>query len=290
MRSFRFVRPTRLQEVIGLLEEHGAGAALLAGSTDLVVELRDGKIEPLVIIDLKRTSELPANIAESDGWLTISATTAISDVERHETVRSHFPALAEAASLVGSTQIRNRATLVGNVCNASPAADTVPVLAVYGAVVKVLGRGGERRLPVVDFIRGNRRTALAAGELATSVSIPFPNRPFGAAFARITRRRGTDLASVNLCCGIDNAGVTTFAFGAVSPRPLLLRDADGVLADPFAATDAKATALDALISKAAPIKDVRASAEYRLAMIGVLAKRAQHRAAERLADGRKRDG
>ncbi len=290
MRPFRFVRPTRLREVIGFLEEHGAAAALLAGGTDLIVGLRDGKIAPRVIIDLKRTHDLPPIIAEADGCLTISATAVLSDVERHEAVRFHFPALAEAASVVGSIQIRNRATLVGNVCNASPAADTVPVLAVYGAVVQVLGPGGERRLPVVDFIQGNRRTALAVGEFATAVNIPFPNRPFGAAFARITRRRGVDLATVNLCCGIDNAGVTTFAFGAVSPRPLLLRDDGGVLADPFAAAEAKAAALDALISKAAPITDVRASAEYRLAMLGVLAKRAQHRAAERLVDGKKKHG
>lgn len=284
------MRPARLQDVIGFLEEHGTAAALLAGGTDLVVGLREGKIEPRVIIDLKRTSDLPARIVESDGCLTISATTALSDVERHDTVRSRFPALAEAAGFVGSIQIRNRATLVGNVCNASPAADTVPVLAVYGAVMNVLGPGGERRLPVVDFIQGNRRTVLAAGELATGVSIPFPNQPFGAAFARITRRRGVDLATVNLCCGIDSAGVTTFAFGAVSPRPLLLQDAAGILADPFATTEAKATALDALIAKAAPITDVRASAEYRLAMLGVLAKRAQHRAAERLAAGKKKNG
>ncbi|MGA3307016.1 MAG: xanthine dehydrogenase family protein subunit M [Xanthobacteraceae bacterium] len=281
------MRPTSLQEVIGFLEEHGAAAVLLAGGTDLIVGLRDGKIAPRVIIDVKRTSDLPPIITEADGWLTISATVALSDIERHETVRFHFPALAEAAGVVGSIQIRNRATLVGNVCNASPAADTVPVLAVYGAFVKVLGPGGERRLPIVDFIQGNRRTALAAGELATAVSIPFPNQPFGAAFARITRRRGVDLATVNLCCGIDNAGVTTFAFGAVSPRPLLLRDAGGALADPFAAAEAKAIALDALISKASPITDVRASAQYRLAMLRVLAKRAQRRAAERLADGKK---
>ncbi len=290
MQSFRFVRPTRLQEVISFLEEHGTAAALLAGGTDLIVGLRDGKMKSRVIIDLKRTNDLPANFAEADGWLTIGATTALSDVETHETVRSRFPALAEAASVAGSVQIRNRATLVGNVCNASPAADTVPVLAVYGAVVEVLGPAGERRLPVVDFIQGNRRTALAAGELVTSVSIPLPNQPFGAAFARITRRRGVDLATVNVCCGIDSASLTTFGFGAVSPRPLLLRDAGGVLADPFAATEAKATALDALISKAAPITDVRASAEYRLAMLGVLAKRTQLRAAERLAVAREKHG
>jgi carbon-monoxide dehydrogenase medium subunit len=259
---------------------------LLAGGTDLIVGLRDGKIAPRVIVDLKRTRDLPPIIAEADGCLTISATVAMNDVEKHKTVRLHFPALAEAAAVVGSTQIRNRATLVGNICNASPAADTVPALTVYGAVVTLLGSGGERRLPVADFIQGNRRTALAAGELVTAVTIPFPNQPFGAAFARITRRRGVDLATVNLCCGIDNAGVTTFAFGAVSPRPLLVRDA-GTLADPYAAAEAKAIALDALISKASPITDVRGSAEYRVAMLRVLAERAQRRAAERLADGNK---
>src|SRR5208282_5334040 len=223
MQPFNYVKPTRLREVIGLLKEHGASVRLLAGGTDLTVGLRQGEIAPRMVIDVKRTVDLPPTISQADGWLTISATAVLSDVLRHEAVRLHFPALAESASVVGSIQIRNRATLVGNICNASPAADTVPVLVVHGAVVNVVGPGGERRLPVVDFIQGNRRTALATGELATSVSIPFPNQPFGAAFARITRRRGVDLATVNLCCGIDSAGLTTFGFGAVSPRPLLLR-------------------------------------------------------------------
>ena len=286
MRPFRYLRPTSLREVIAFLEEHGAGARLLAGGTDLTVELRYGKSLPRVVIDVKRASDLSPIIAEADGSLTISATVPLTDVEENKTVRRYFPALAEAAAVVGSIQIRNRATLVGNVCNASPAADTVPVLAVYGAVVKVLGRGGERSLPLVDFIQGNRRTALAADELATAVSIPFPTKPFGSAFARVTRRYGVDLATVNLCCGIDGSGTTTLAFGAVSPRPLVLQDRDGVLADPSAAPHVKSVVLNALISKASPITDVRASAEYRLAMLKILALRAQRRAAERLVNGK----
>ena len=286
---FRYIRPTRLEEVLGLLEQYGESAALLAGGTDLVVALRDGKIVPRVVIDLKRTNDLPPLIGAVDGWLTIGATVPLSEIESHEIVRLRFPALAEAAAVVGSIQIRNRATLIGNICNASPAADTVPVLAVYGTVVKVLGPAGERQLPVVDFIKGNRRTALAPGEIATAVSIPFPKRPFGAAFARMTRRRGVDLATVNLCCGVNHAGVTTFAFGAVSARPLLVRDAEGILADPRVAADAKANALDCLIAKASPITDVRASAEYRRAMLRVLAQRVQRRAGERLA-GEKKNG
>lgn len=286
MRLFRYLRPTSLQEVIDCLEEHGAGARLLAGGTDLGVELHYGKSAPRAVIDVKRATDLSPIITEADGWLTISATVPLTDVEKNEIVRRSFPALVEAAAVVGSMQIRNRATLVGNVCNASPAADTVPVLAVYGAVVNILGRVGERSLPLVDFIQGNRRTALAAGELATAVCIPFPSKPLGSAFARVTRRYGVDLATVNICCGIDGSGVTTMAFGAVSPRPLVLQDRDGVLADPSAAPNVKSVVLDALISEATPITDVRASAEYRLAMLKVLALRAQRRAAERLANGK----
>jgi CO/xanthine dehydrogenase FAD-binding subunit len=286
VRSFRYLRPSSLQEVIGFLEEHGAGARLLAGGTDLTVDLHYGQSIPQVVIDVKRASDLSPVITEADRWLTISATVPLTEVEGNKIVRRRFPALAEAAAVVGSIQIRNRATLVGNVCNASPAADTVPVLAVYGSVVKILGRGGERSVPLVDFIQGNRRTALAAGELATAVCIPFPSEPFGSAFARVTRRYGVDLATVNLCCGIDGSGITTLAFGAVSPRPLVVQDSDGVLGDPSAPADIKSVVLDALISKASPITDVRASKEYRLAMLKVLALRAQRRAAERLANGK----
>jgi CO/xanthine dehydrogenase FAD-binding subunit len=285
VRPFRWVRPSSLKDVIGLLQEHGTAAQVLAGGTDLVVSLRGWKIAPRLIVDIKRVSDLPAIITQTDDWITIGATVTMSEIEAHDTVRKRLPALAEAAAVVGSLQIRNRATLVGNVCNASPAADTVPVLAVYGAFVRMRGPGGERSLPVVDFIEGNRQTALTAGELVTAVSIPLPDCPFGAAFARITRRRGVDLATVNLCCGIDAAGVTRFAFGAVSARPLLVQDADGILADTSALPEAKAATLDALLSQASPITDVRGSAEFRMAMLRVLARRTHGCAAERLADG-----
>ena len=284
MQPFNYVKPTRLREVIGLLKEHGASVRLLAGGTDLTVGLRHGEIAPRMVIDVKRTVDLPPTISQADGWLTISATAVLSDVLRHEAVRLHFPALAESVGVVGSIQIRNRATLVGNICNASPAADTVPVLVVHGAAVTLLGPRGERQVPVVDFIKGNRHTALELGELVTAVRIPIATQPLGTAFARITRRRGVDLATVNLCCSVDIGGTTTFAFGAVAPRPLRVRDAGGILADLTATAEAKSIALDALISKASPITDLRASAEYRLAMLRVLAERAHHRATQRLAD------
>ena len=283
---FRYFTPGCLEEAVRLLQEHHPDAAVLAGGTDLIVGLRDGKKRPRCIVDVKRARDLPATITEADGRLTISATATMSDIQKHDTVRRCFPALSEAAAVVGSIQIRHRATLVGNVCNASPAADTVPVLAVYGSAVTLLGPSGERRVPAVEFIQGNRRTALAAGELATAVTLPCPQQPFGAAFIRITRRRGVDLATVNLCCGIDDAGVTTLAFGAVSARPLLVQDPSGTLADPSAPPATKAAALEALIAKASPITDVRASADYRLAMLRVLTERALPRAALRLKEAK----
>lgn len=284
MQPFHYVRPNFLKDVVSLLEEYGASARLLAGGTDLTVGLRHGKIRPGVVIDVKRVVDLPPMIAKADGWLTISATAVLSDVATHEAVRIHFPALVEAADMVGSIQVRNRATLIGNICNASPAADTVPVLAVHGANVTLRGPSGERTLPVVEFIKGNRHTDLMLGELVTAVRIPIPSQPLGASFLRMTRRRGVDLATVNLCCSVDEEGTTTFAFGAVAPRPLLVRDASGTLADPSQVQEAKNTVLEALITKANPITDVRASAEYRLAMLRVLANRSLHRSTERLTN------
>ena len=289
MQPFRYLRPTRVGNVVDLLGEHGDAARLLAGGTDLTVALRHGTITPRVVIDVKRVADLRPSITATQGCLSISATTVMSDVAWHGLVRSRFPALAEAADVVGSIQIRNRATLVGNICNASPAADTLPVLCVHGASVTILGPDGMRELLVVDFITGNRQTELASDEFVTAVNIPIPKQNFGTSFSRITRRRGVDLATVNLCCGVDVDGVTSFAFGAVAVRPLLVRDTSGALADPATSAAEKAILLDTLVSKATPISDVRASAEYRSAMLRVLARRALCKATERLRGGTRHD-
>ncbi|MFH0751895.1 MAG: FAD binding domain-containing protein, partial [Chloroflexota bacterium] len=123
MHTFEYARPGTLAEAVALLDAHGPDARLLAGGTDLVIRLRDGTLRPSVVIDLKRIAELRPAIREADGRVTISATTVMTDIAADERVRRHFPALVEAAAVVGSVQIRNRATLAGNVCNASPAAD-----------------------------------------------------------------------------------------------------------------------------------------------------------------------
>jgi CO/xanthine dehydrogenase FAD-binding subunit len=282
--AFEYLRPTLLAEATAALAEHGPEARVLAGGTDLTVALRDGKLKPRAVIDIKRIADLPPDIAQHDGHLVISARARMADLANDPTVQTLFPALVEAAAVVGSFQIRNRATLAGNACNASPAADTVPVLVAHGAELVIAGCGTERVMPLVDFIEGNRRTALTRGEMVTAIRLPIPSGPAGAAFERMTRRRGVDLATVNVCCAIDDAGMARFAFGAVAPKPFLVRDA-GELAHPETSAARKDAIMESLFSAASPITDVRASADYRRAMIRVLAERALVRATGRRSAG-----
>ena len=286
MHTFAYARPATLAEAVALLDAHGQDARLLAGGTDLVIRLRDGTARPAVVIDVKRIAELRPAIREADGRVTISAGTVMTDIAADDRVRRWFPALAEAAAVVGSVQIRNRATLAGNVCNASPAADTAPSLLVYGADVVAAGPGGTRRIPVDDFFVRSGVTTLARGELVTALELPIPARCQAAVHLRRTRRRGHDLASVTLCCAVDEAGVTRLAYGSVGPRPVLVVDESGVLADPAAPDDAKAAIFEQMFAGASPSpRSMRASPEYRLAMLRVLGRRALRIAIDRLATG-----
>jgi CO/xanthine dehydrogenase FAD-binding subunit len=286
MHTFAYTRPATLAEAVALLEAHGPDARLLAGGTDLVIRLRDGTARPAVVVDVKRIVELRPAIHEADGRVTISATTVMTDIAADEQVRRWFPALAEAAAVVGSVQIRNRATLAGNVCNASPAADTAPPLLVYEADVVAAGPGGTRRIAIADFFVRSGVTTLARGELVTAIELPVPARRQGAVHLRRTRRRGHDLASVTLCCAVDATGVTRLAYGSVGPRPVLVVDESGVLADPAAPDDAKAAIFEQMFAGASPSpRSMRASPEYRLAMLRVLGGRALRIAIDRLATG-----
>jgi carbon-monoxide dehydrogenase medium subunit len=283
MYAFAYERPATLAEALALLQEHGPGARLLAGGTDLIIRLRDGSARPSVVVDVKRIAELGPGIREDAGRLVIGARTVMTDIAADPRVRRHFTALAEAAAVVGSVQIRNRATLAGNICNASPAADTAPPLLVYDATVVAAGPGGERRIPVDAFFVRSGVTTLEPGEIVTAIEIPLPGGPLGAAHQRRTRRRGHDLASVTLSVAIDRAGTTRLAYGSVGPRPVLFVDGSGVLADATAAAEAKARVFEQAFAEASPSpRSMRAGPEYRLAMLRVLGARAVATAIDRL--------
>jgi CO/xanthine dehydrogenase FAD-binding subunit len=284
MRSFAYARPESLNEALALLNEYGPAATILAGGTDVVVRLRTGRVLPAIVIDLKRVPALHADILETDTCLRVGARTVMADLVADERVRSRFPALAEAAHEVGSIQIRNRATLAGNICNASPAADTAPPLLVYGAVVNLVNATGPRSIPLAHFFKGPGRTAMERGELVESIDLPFAKQRQGAAFARATRRLGVDLATINIACLVKASGQTLFAYGAVAPTPLLVSDDSGKLADANCREDEKLGILENLIAHTAPISDVRASREYREALLMVMSRRVLDAAIARLHD------
>jgi carbon-monoxide dehydrogenase medium subunit len=262
--SFEYRRPHDLDEARQLLLRDEAVA--LAGGTDLLVALRHRSVRPSLVVDLKSVTEIGDRIERKGDRLHIGGRVVMSRLTVDEQVNRYFPALAQAASVVGSHQIRNRATLAGNLCNASPAADTAPALIAYRASVLTSGPERSRSIPVEEFFTGPGTTVLDRGELVTAIELPIPNTSLGAAFARVTRRRGVDLASVSLACTVDSSGRARFGFGAVGPTPLM---AESTLDD--LATD---EGWSRLLSVTSPISDVRAGAEYRRAMLGIHSRRA----------------
>lgn len=278
MKPFEYVRPASLDELFAVMRAHGSRARLLSGGTDLFVRLRKSPAfargfgeagAPLAVIDLKRVAELRADITQIDGGIRIGARAVMTDVVENKWLREHFPALIEAVMVVGSVQIRNRATLAGNLCNASPAADTAPVLLAYGAGLNLVSESGRRHVPLDDFFTGPGRTVIAPAEIVESIDVPLPTGHTGGSFQRLTRRHGVDLAIVNVCCFVQESGDARFAFGAVGPRP-------------FVVASRHDAALEEVLKHAAPISDLRASDEYRTAMLPVLARRALNTAVERM--------
>jgi carbon-monoxide dehydrogenase medium subunit len=284
MRPFAYERPTHLGDAVALLAEHGPDARLLAGGTDLIIRLRDGTIQPRVVVDVKGITELDGEIQAVDGLLRFGARTVMTDIAADERVRRDHLALAEAAAVVGAVQIRNRATLAGNLCNASPAADTAPALLVDGARVIASGPAGTRSIPLDEFFVRSGVTTLAADELVTAIELRRPATRRGTVHLRRTRRRGHDLASVTVACAVAEDGTTRIAYGSLGPRPLLVVDDSGVLADRTAPASAKRERLATMFTDASPSpRSMRASPDYRLAMLHVLGLRAVDTAIARLA-------
>jgi carbon-monoxide dehydrogenase medium subunit len=286
MRPFAYERPTSLADAVALLDEHGPDARLLAGGTDLIIRLRDGTIAPHVVVDVKGIAELDDAITSVDGGLRIGALTTMTAIAADDRIRRDHQGLAEGAAVVGSVQIRNRATLAGNIANASPAADTVPSLLVDGAQVTLTGPNGSRTVAADELFVRSGVTTMARGELITAITLPTPGVARGTVHVRRTRRRGHDLASVTIACAVAADGITRLAYGSLGPRPLLVVDETAVLADPGAADLAKLSRLEALFVDASPSpRSLRASPDYRLAMLHVLGLRAVATAIERLGAG-----
>ena len=273
----KYFRPTTRAQALAALADGGAAARPLVGGTDLLVGLRHHTVEPDVLVDLKGITDLPEPVVVSDDGVRIGATYTLGELVAHPVVREWYPALVEAALTVGSVAIRNRASLIANSCNASPAADTAPPLLVHGASVTIASQDGDRTATLDEFFLGPRRTLCGPGELVVRLDLPRPVTGSGSAFRRLTRRRGVDLATVSVAAGVGAEGGIVLGMGAVGPRPLVTRTGPVDLTDDAALV----AALDELLAPATPISDVRGSREYRLATLRVLAKRAVLAAADR---------
>ena len=288
--SFDYVRASALDEVPRLLEEHGEAARLLMGGTDLLVRMRDGFIRPQIVVDVKHLPGMRDISYDEQTGLTIGAAATMNEVARHPDVQTHYPLLAEAANSVASYQLRNRATLGGNLCNGSPAADTAPATLLLEGRIVLYGQDGEREVPADEFFLGPGATAMQAGELMTAVR--FPILPAGSAgkYLKLGRNKAGDLAIAGVAVfGFPDGTASGYSFriglASVAPVPLRALEAEEVLAANPPGEETFALAAEKAMEAAAPIDDVRASAAYRKAMVRNLTLRALREVGAQMKEG-----
>ena len=284
MTGIDFAAPTSVEDAIALLAGD-KDARLLAGGTDLSAQMRSGRVSPSRVVDIKRIHGI-SGISRRDGHFVIGAATPCAALGEHAALRAAWPGVVEAANLIGSTQVQSRATVAGNLCNASPAADSVPAMIAAGARCVIVGPSGRRELPVEALPVGPGRNGLAAGEFVFEILIPESAGASADAYLRAIPRTEMDIAVVGagVSLTLDASGVCTAArvsLGAVAPTALLVAEAGAVLVgNPIddAVLDRVAEAARAACR---PVSDKRGTAEYRVAMAGVLARRATAIANER---------
>jgi carbon-monoxide dehydrogenase medium subunit len=273
---FDYIRPNNLGELCDVLSEYGARAKLLAGGTDLTIALKQRLINPEVLIDLNRVRKELTGIDASKSNLIIGAMTTYTELEANPAVIRYARALSEAASQVGTYQIRNLGTIGANLANGSPAADTAPPLIVLKAKVHLRNKHGTREMPVEDFITGVKKTAIRPDEIITSVEIPL-NEHLSSYWMRSAKRNENVISVVSVAVASEirsnRFGESRIALGAVASTPILARESSSELSG----SSVNPTTIE-MVSKLAakeskPISDVRASADYRRHLVYVLTKR-----------------
>ena len=273
----QYAAPTSVAAAVRLLADHAGRARILAGGTDLLVQMKSGTAEPGLIVDIKRIPALREIVGEAGGW-RIGAAVSGAEMGEHAGLAAAWPGVVEASQLIGSTQVRGRATVIGNLCNASPAADSVPALVAAAATARVSGPAGSRDVPVEDIPTAPGRTSLEPGEFVESIFLPARPARSGDAYLRFIPRTEMDIAvvGVGISLTLDAAGTCTaarVALGAVGPRVIVADEAARALIG----SKADAVALDRLAGAASaaatPISDKRGTAEFRTHVAGVLAAR-----------------
>ena len=290
MKNFEYTAPSTLREAVKLLAEKGGGARVLAGGTDLLVQMRAKRHQPERVVDIKNIPEVNELSISPRRGLRIGAAVPCHRIYGNREIAEGYPAIIDSAAIIGGIQIQGRATFGGNVCNSSPSADTTPTLIAYSAECEIAGPNGKRRVPVEDFCTGPGSNVLQPGELLVSLRIPFNKPNSGAHYLRFIPRNEMDIAVVGAGAYTELGGRGSkkrfknvrVSLAAVAPTPLLAAAVGPALeGKELTDEDALEAAADAAKAVARPISDMRGPADYRVHLVGVLTKRALRGAASR---------
>lgn len=279
LNEFKYFKPKSIQEALQLVKDLGDKAKILAGGTDLVIMLKEKMIKPENIIDISDIEELIGIEVKEGNGAEIKACTTIADIEFSKELAEKYPALTYAAAQLGSNQVRVMATLGGNCCHSSPAAETPTPLAALGAKVVISGLGGDREVPMEGFIHGNRKNDLGEGEILSKFILPEPVKNSACRYGHMGLRKAMEIDCVNMAVNIeleeDKATIKNvkLVMGSVAIKPLISEKVPSLLVGQKLNSDLIEKVGEAAQSEAKPISDVRASAEYRRDVIGALARR-----------------
>lgn len=290
MQDFAYITANTVSEAVTLLDEKGQSARILAGGTDLIVQVREARRDVDWMIDIKSIPEVNVLDYNADTGLTLGAAVECYKIYAVDEICDAYPGLVDATKIIGGTAIQGRAAVGGNLCNASPAADCIPPLIVLNASCVIAGPNGERELPVEQFCTGPGQTAFENGEMLVSLKIPAPANNSSSFYLRFIPRNEMDIAVVGAGASVtlDDAKQTIvsarIALGAVAPTPLFAEEASALLAGREVSDAAIDEAAQAAQSIARPISDMRGTAEQRTHLVGVLTRRALNGAIQRIRD------
>ena len=278
MADLKYESPHTAEACVALLAAEGKMAKVFAGGTDLLVQMHEEMIEPTLLVDIKNIAETREINISSDG-VRIGAAVTGAELGEHTELKALWPGVVEAVELIGSYQVQGRATIGGNLCNASPAADSVPALIAAAATVCIAGPNGIREVAVEDFTTGPGKTCLTPGEFVTSLAFPPQPERYGDAYLRFIPRTEMDIAVVGAGAGISlnvdgTCATARLALGAVSPTAKLIENAADILVGKRLDDDVLAALSKAANDTCAPIDDKRGTIEFRTKVAGVLACRA----------------
>ena len=294
MKALGYACPETLEEAVALLAEYDGRARPLAGGTDIIVQVREGHRDLDLMVDVKRIPQLRQLTHDAEQGLVLGAAVPCCEFYENAEIASLYPGLVDAGELVGGTAIQSRASYGGNLCNSSPAADTIPALIAQEAVCVIAGPGGRREVPVESFCTAPGRNVLGRGELLACLRIPTPRPNSGAHYLRFIPRNEMDIAVVGAGASVvldarkKNFESVRVALGAVAPTPLFAREAGEALKGKPVSDASIDLAVEAARTAARPISDMRGTAAYRRHLVGVLTRRALEGAIQRAKGGKKR--